>query len=155
MDKLRNLLNLIKIKKIIMNLIKDNEDLTYDIFEIELNLEQLIKILVDKDVKSIFEKYLDSIIIFLDYLDLDKDKREKINNNKVGDVEVREKEYDFLEDGKKVKQKVKIYYYENLVYTRIDDENFVIILYAPHKDNFIKCIENLLNILKEGGEYKE
>jgi hypothetical protein len=78
-----------------MNLIRDNEDLTYDIFEIELNLKQLVKILTDKDTQSIFEKYLDSIIIYLDYLDLDKYKKLKINNNRVGEVREVEKEYEF------------------------------------------------------------
>jgi hypothetical protein len=152
MVKLRNLLDKLKIKKILMNLIRDNEDLTYEIFEIELNLEQLIKILVDKDTQSIFEKYLDSIIIFLDYpnLDnLDKYKILKINNNRVGEEYEVEKEYEFWRNGKEVKEKTKFLYYKNLVYTKINDKDFVIILYAPHKDNFLKCIENLINILDE------
>jgi hypothetical protein len=143
----------IKIQRI--NLVIYNANLQYSYnteIDIPLTLEQFSEILNNKIVQNILKKYLEVIEIYLEYpLNISNKIKEKINNNKIGEIKTQEIKVEYWENGKKIKDKIQYKKYKDLVYSYIDDENFLIYMYCFNKQNLIKCVKNLENILKERG----
>jgi hypothetical protein len=156
---LKEILNQLKIKNIYLNLVDwDKEDYYNREVEIPLTIEELIKILEDEVIQDILKKKFDFICISLEYpnIPISNELKEKIKNNKVGEKIEKEIEMEYWEKKKKRKikkvKKLKITKIKDLVKSLIDEEFFGIIMYGFNKNNLIECVNNLLNILKEGGD---
>jgi hypothetical protein len=151
---LKSFLNQLNIKSINL-ILTDFEKENYYETEVVISLtkEQLIKILEDEELQEILKKKLNIIEINLEYpRKISSEIKEIINNNKVGEIKKEIIEFEYWENKKKRKKKIKVEYLVNKVESYIDNENFGIVLHSFSKENLIKCIENLLNILKKGGE---
>jgi hypothetical protein len=147
------ILKKLKIKRI--NLVIYNANLQYPYnteIDIPLTIEQFVELLNNEIIQSALKKYLDVIEIYLEYPEnISEELKEKINNNKTGEIKIQEIKVEYWENGKKIKDKIKYKKYNDLVYSYINDEDFLVYMYCFNQQNLIKCIKNLENILKEGG----
>jgi hypothetical protein len=120
---------------------------------IPLTFEQLIEVLENKTIQSILNNYLDVIEIYLEYpKNISNELKEKINSNKVGEKVVKNIDVEYFENNKKNKETIKVKTYKDLVQSFLDDSNLIILMYSFNKENLIKCLENLQEILEKGGE---
>jgi hypothetical protein len=138
----------LKIQRI--NLVIYNANLQYSYnteIDIPLTIEQFIELLNNKTIQNILEKYLDVIEIYLEYpANVSNELKEKINSNRIGEKIIKETIMEYWKDGEKIKEKFKYETYKDLVYSYINDEEFLIYMYSFNQQNLIKCIENLENI---------
>jgi hypothetical protein len=150
---LRKILKKLKIQKINLVLYNANLQHSYNTeIDIPLTLGQFVELLNNEIIQSAFKKYLDVIEIYLEYPEnISEELKEKINNNKIGEVKIQEIKVEYWENEKKIKDKIEYKKYKDLVYSYINDEDFLIYMYCFNQENLAQCIKNLENILKEGG----